>query len=67
MTMQGQHTDLYMSRAMPKSPILATLSGPGQVSRQFLAAMSLEKQMSVTKSSLMMALNSPTPSNMKYS
>lgn len=32
-----------MSRAMPKSPILATLSGPGMVSRQFLAAMSLKK------------------------
>lgn len=39
---QIQHPDLYMSRAMPKSPILATLSGPGQVSRQFLAAMSLK-------------------------
>lgn len=67
MTMQGQHTDLYMSRAMPKSPILATLSGPGQVSRQFLAAMSLEKQTTVTKCSFMMAQNSPTASVIKCS
>lgn len=32
---------LYMSRAIPKSPILATLPGPRQVRRQFLAAISL--------------------------
>lgn len=46
-----------MSRAIPKSPILATLSGPGQVSRQFLAAMSLKDTGSVTKCSLKMTLN----------
>ena len=55
-----QHTDLYMSRAMPKSPILATRSGPGQESRQFLAAMSLKNTGSVTKCSFIMAFNSIT-------
>lgn len=30
-----------MSRAIPKSPIFAILPAPGQVSRQFLAAISL--------------------------
>lgn len=33
---------------MPKSPILATLSDPGQVRRQFLAAMSLKNTKSFT-------------------
>lgn len=33
---------LYISRAIPKSPILATLPGPRQVRRQFLAAISLK-------------------------
>lgn len=33
-----------MSRAIPKSPILATRPGPLQVRRQFRAAMSLEEQ-----------------------
>lgn len=33
---------LYMSRAIPKSPILATLPAPWQVRRQFLAAISLQ-------------------------
>jgi len=37
-------TYLYMSRAMPKSAIFATLPGPFFVSRQFRAAMSLLAQ-----------------------
>ena len=40
--LQHKHvTYLYMSRAMPKSAIFATLPGPFFVSRQFRAAMSL--------------------------
>lgn len=35
---------LYISRAIPKSPILATLPGPRQVRRQFLAAISLQEE-----------------------
>lgn len=35
-------SDLYMSRAMPKSAILAILVDDLDVRRQFLAAMSLE-------------------------